>query len=129
MINTTSKQPDNNKIDLSKNFSTVLKELMEIKNITQSELVKLTHISKGTISCMLNDTNHKGKNYLPTPIMIMTISVGIKLTPTEKNRLFYAAYPELSFLDDFLEKGLDVMEANEILDENGLSLLGNIKEE
>jgi hypothetical protein len=53
----------------------------------------------------------------------------MKLTPEQKNTLFYATYPELSFLDNFLEKGLTVLEANEILDDNGLALLGNFKEE
>ena len=128
MINSKSNQPDNNNINLTKSFSDIVKEFMDIKGITQSDLVKESCLSKTTISRILRDSNDKGKGYLPTVQIVMAIFFGLKLKPDEAEKLFYYAFPSMSFMGEFLRKGLSIIEANEILYDNGLPVLGNIPE-
>jgi len=101
---------------------------MKEKGLTQSKLVKSSALSKTTISRICRNDNDKGSTYLPTYPVAMAVSIGLRLNPTETKELFFAAFPEMAYWSDFLENSLTIDEANEILYENGLSLLGNIKE-
>ena len=93
--------------------------------MTQSALVKSSALSKTTISRICRNNNDKGSSYLPTPSVVMAVSVGLKLSPAEAKELLFAAFPEMAHWSGFLESRLTIYEANEILYENGIPLLGN----
>ena len=99
---------------------------MKEKEMTQSELVTASGLSKTTISRIVRNRNDKGSSYQPTPPVIMAIAIGLKLTSQEYEELTYAAYPELSYMKEFLDKRFTIHDANIILEENGFPLLGNI---
>ena len=76
---------------------------------------------------MYRNENDRGSAYLPTIPAIMAVSVGLRLAPEEATELLFAAFPEMSLWGGFLEKKLDIDQANEILYEKGFPLLGNTK--
>ena len=122
-----SNQPQNQNKNY-KDFSTIVNEYLKVKRITQSDLIKLTLLSKTTISRVCRNSNDKGATYIPTFSVVMAISIGLKLTRAETEQLFFAAFPEMELLGYFLDKKMDIDQANEILYDNGLPLLGNIEE-
>ena len=126
MANDLPKKPQN--IGKYENFSSAVVRYMKEKGLTQSKLVKSSALSKTTISRICRNDNDKGSSYLPTPSVIMAVSIGLELNPSEAEELSYAAFPEMAYWGSFLENHLTINEANETLYENGLSLLGNIKE-
>jgi transcriptional regulator with XRE-family HTH domain len=120
-------QNENNKRNFN-NFSEALKYFMETKHITQSDLAKTSTVSKTTISRMLRNSNDKGSTYLPSEKVIVTIGVGLGLTKAEKDELIFAAFPEKKIYEIIFNERLTLDQANELLYESGLPLLGNIKE-
>ena len=127
MVSHLPEQPDStNRLH---SFSAAIMQHMKNKAITQSKLVQLSRLSKTTISRVLRNTNDKGASYRPTMAIVMAISVGLKLTYQEYEELLYIAYPETGYMKEVLGRCLTVDEANEILYDNGLPLLGNMKED
>ena len=103
---------------------------MKEKGISQAELVKRSRLPKTTVSRIIRNTNDKGSKYTPSDPIIAAISVALRLTNTESTeQLVYAAFPERAYWKDILDKHLSVDDANYILDENKLPLLGHITEE
>ena len=122
-MNCLPKQPQNtNKYE---SFSSAVVRYMKEKEMTQSDLMKTSALSKTTISRICRNNNDKGSSYLPTPSVVMAVSVGLKLSCVEAQELFLAAFPEMRYWRDFLERQLTINAANEILYDNGLPLLGN----
>lgn len=70
---------------------------------------------------------YQGKPHQPTMRTIQAISLAMKLKPEERRKLFYTAFPEFSVWDEASEKGYDVIDTNELLEEKGLPLLLSIK--
>ena len=122
-MNQLPKQPQNT--DKYVNFSSAVVRHMKEKRMTQSDLVKSSALSKTTISRICRNNNNKGSTYMPTPAVVMAVSVGLKLSPAESKELLFAAFPEMSYWSGFLERRLTIDEANEILYDNGLPLLGS----
>jgi len=77
---------------------------------------------------MLRNSNDKGSTYLPSEKVIVTIGVGLGLTKAEKDELIFAAFPEKKIYEIIFNERLTLDQANELLYESGLPLLGNIKE-
>ena len=121
------KQPQNT--DKHENFSFAVVRHMKEKGMTQSDLVKSSALSKTTISRIFRNNSDKGRSYLPTSSVVMAVSIGLKLSCDEAEELLFAAFPEMAYWSSFLERHLTIDEANEILYDNGLPLLGNIKEQ
>ena len=128
MINNLSNQSQITNEKNYKDFSTIVNEHLKIKGMKQTDLMKSSYLSKTTISRICRNSNDKGAAYLPTLSVVMAISIGLNLTRAEADKLFYAAFPEMEFWGEFLDKRMDIDQANEILYDNGLSLLGNIEE-
>ena len=123
MVNQLPKQPQST--DKYENFSSAVVRHMKEKRMTQSDLVKSSALSKTTISRICRNNNDKGSSYLPTPAVVMAVSVGLKLSCDEAKALLFAAIPEMAYWSGFLERSLTIDEANESLYDNGLPLLGN----
>lgn len=81
---------------------------------------------KATISRMTSYA-YRGKPHQPTMRTIQAISLALKLTPEERRKLFYTAFPEFAVWDEASEKGYDVIDTNELLEKKGLPLLMSIK--
>ena len=90
--------------------------------VTQADLVRLSALSKTTISNILRNTNNKGKKYRPTPEVVMAISIGLKLTSEEFLELLYLAYPSMEHIKELLDKRLSIDEANITLYDKGLNI-------
>lgn len=102
---------------------------MNEKGMTQAGLVIRSGLSKTTISRICRDSNDKGDKYTPTEPVIMALSIGLRLSSAEsKKQLLYAAFPERAYWDDILDNHLNIYEANILLEENNLPLLGNMGE-
>jgi len=125
-VNLLPKQPQNT--DKYESFSSAVVRYMKEKGMTQSALVKSSALSKTTISRICRNNNDKGSSYLPTPSIVMAVSVGLKLSCAAAKELLFAAFPEMAYWSGFLERSLTIDEANEILYDNGLPLLGNSME-
>lgn len=115
--------------NLNHSFSDTVMRYLKIKGMTQSDLVKTSRLPKTTVSRICRNTNDKGSSYMPDLHTAMSVSLGLSLSPDEAEKLFFSAFPEMSFMRRFLDERLAVQQANEILYDNGLPLLGNIKEE
>ena len=122
-MNHLPKNPQN--IDKYENFSSAVVRHMKERETTQSDLVKSSALSRTTISRICRNNNDKGSTYLPTPAVVMAVSVGLKLSYDEAKALLFAAFPEMAYWSGFLERSLTIDEANESLYDNGLPLLGN----
>ena len=102
---------------------------MKEKAMSQTKLAFRSGLSKTTISRIVRNSNDKGGSYTPTEPIIMALSIALGLTSAEsKKQLFYAAFPERALWDDFLDRHLNLYQANEILYDNGLPTLGNVEE-
>ena len=102
---------------------------MNVKGITQAELTRKSGLSKTTVSRICRNSNDKGSSYLPTLPIIMSISVGLQLTRAQASALLFSAFPEMALWGGFLDERMDIDQANEILHDAGLPLLGGANEE
>ena len=97
--------------------------------MTQSDLAQKSLLTKTTVSRICRNSNDKGSSYMPDFHTVMSVCIGLSLTPDEAEELLFSAFPEMSFMKRFLNEKLTIQQANDILYDNGLSMLGNIKEE
>ncbi|MCI9414530.1 MAG: helix-turn-helix transcriptional regulator [Clostridiales bacterium] len=121
-----SRPLSNNNLD--RNFSDSVKRYLKMKGMTQSDLAKKSLLTKTTISRICRNSNDKGSSYIPTQRTVISVSLGLGLTLDEAKELSYDAFPERMLYVCFLEKSMTVLQANEILYEKGLPLLGNTEE-
>ena len=112
-----------------KRFSAFVNETMTAKEMRQSDLIASSLLSRTTISRICRDSNDKGSSYVPTLPVVMAVSIGLRLNREEATELLFCAFPEMELWGGFLDKRLDIYEANEILDNEGLTLLGNSVED
>ncbi len=98
------------------------------KKLWPAELARRSNLSKTTVSRICQNTNHKGTSYSPTHIIVMAVCVGLGLNKEEAREAFFAAFPELRLFETILEKRLDIIDANALLDENGVPTLGIVEE-
>ena len=129
MVKTPNQPQSTKKKKVFDDFSHAVIWRMNERNITQADLVRLSALSKSTISNMLRNTNNKGKKYRPTPEVVMAVSIGLKLTYDEYLELLYLAYPSMEHIKELLDKRFSIDEANIVLYDKGLPLLGNIKKD
>jgi len=129
LINKKSKQPDNTELYIWKNFSDGVRKLLKIKNMKQNDLIKQSCLTRTTVNRICRNSNDNGYKYKPPKhTVFMAICIGLKLNPDEAKKLYYAAYPEMAYLENFINNRISIAEANEILYDNELSILGNIPE-
>ena len=58
----------------------------------------------------------------------MAVSIGLQLTREEALDLLFCAFPQLELWGDFLDQRVGITQADMVLFEQGLPLLGNCKE-
>ena len=125
-----SNKPNKNNDKRFYNLSDCVNYHMKIKNTKQSDLVNLSGLTKTTISRICRNSNDKGSAYSTKNIsIIMALSIALQLTVAERNEMYIAAFPETEYWDKFLNEELNLIECNNILDDNGLAPMGNIKED
>jgi hypothetical protein len=110
-------------------FSKAVIRLLKENGKELTDLRKLSLLSKPTVSRIRRDTNDKGSNYQPTQAVVMAVCVGLKLNRAQAAELMFTAFPEMALWGEILDRRLDIMDANEMLDDVGLPTLGNAKEE
>ena len=116
-------------IKTRKSFSENVRTRMEKTRVTQKKLVEKSLLSKTTISRICRNSNDKGNTYQATLPVVMAVCVGLRLNREEAKELFFSAFPEFDAWTTILERKWDIDQANELLYENGLPLLGNFPAE
>lgn len=120
-----SPQPNQECRTLSELVNQCLKENGE----TQADLVKKSSLSKTTVSRICRDSDDRGSTYRTTPAVVMALCIGLGKTGEAAQELFYAAFPEWRVWNKILKERLKIDDANMLLYEQGLPLLGNNQEE
>lgn len=93
--------------------------------MSQAELIRKSQLTRTTVSRICRNSNDKGSCYQPTERVVMSICVALGLDKAETIEMFYAAFPYFPFWNEIIEKKMNIFEANELLDEQGLPLLGS----
>lgn len=124
------KQAEQNPQPKKENFSRLVNELMKAKKWQASDLVCKSRLSKSTVSHILNNTASRKKDgktvpYRATDRVVTAIAIAFELDKAGWERLMDAAFPERRVWFKALEDHLDIYDANALLDENGLPLLGD----
>lgn len=96
--------------------------------MTQADLMRVASLSKTTASRICRNSNDKGSTYEPTLRVVMAVSIGLQLTREETKDLFLCAFPQVEFWGEFLDQRVGITQADMVLFEQGLPLLGNCKE-
>ncbi len=110
-------------------FSLIVRHHLQKKGWKAAYLAQKSNLSKTTISRILRDRNDKGSSYLPTDSVVMSISLAFGLNRNEWEELTLAAFPERIIWLDALDHHDSVANTNVRLYEQGLPLLGNVKDE
>ena len=97
--------------------------------MTQADLMRVASLSKTTASRIYRNSNDKGSTYEPTLRVVMAVSIGLQLTREEALDLFFCAFPQVESWGEFLDQRVGIAQADVVLFEQGLPLLGNYKEE
>jgi len=95
----------------------------------RGDLARKGQLSRATISRIFRNKNDKGSSYRPAPEVVMCICIALKLDENEMKELFLIAFPEWKCWIEISRRKLSMHDANVLLDENGLSTLGNSIEE
>lgn len=109
-------------------FSDTVNRYLNLKNMTQADLMRVASLSKTTASRICRNSNDKGSTYEPTLRVVMAVSIGLQLTREETKDLFLCAFPQVEFWGEFLDQRVGIPQADMVLFEQGLPLLGNCKE-
>lgn len=125
MTNTPCKKNDNEVIT----FSDAVNRYLKTKRMTQADLIRKSQLTRTTVSRICRNSNDKGSSYQPTDRVVMSICVAFGLNHTEAKEMFALAFPYLPCWNEIIEKRMDIFQANAILDEQGLPLLGSQTEE
>lgn len=96
--------------------------------MTEADLMRVASLSKTTASRICRNSNDKGSTYEPTLRVVMAVSIGLQLTREEALDLLFCAFPQLELWGDFLDQRVGITQADMVLFEQGLPLLGNCKE-
>ena len=123
MINTNN--PIENNYNEIKTFSEIVNKHLQVKKMSQAELIRKSQLTRTTVSRICRNSNDKGSCYQPTDRVVMSICVALGLDKEETIEMFYAAFPYFPFWNEIIEKKMNIFEANELLDEQGLPLLGS----
>ena len=123
MVTGLPKQPDNNKICVWESFSDGVRKLLKIKKMKQSDLVGQSNLTRSTVNRICRNSNDNDYEYeQPNTKVFIAVCVGLKLTPAEKDKLYAVAYPEMALLDEVLEKHMDIVSAEDFLNDHGCSI-------
>ena len=118
-----------NKYDEIISFPDAVDRHLKRKNMKRGDLARKGQFSRATISRFFRNKNDKGSSYRPAPEVVMCICIALKLDENEMKELFLIAFPEWKCWIEISRRKLSMHDANVLLDENGLSTLGNSIEE
>ena len=111
-------------------FSEMVNQHMKDKKMKQADLVRSSGLSKATISRICRNCDNKGSTYQAESFrIVMAVCVGLKVSEADKKALFYAAFPELATWEEISNAHMDIHDANLLLYERGLPLLGKDRDE
>lgn len=125
MTNTPCRKNDNKVIT----FSDAVNRYLKTKRVTQADLIRKSQLTRTTVSRICRNSNDKGSSYQPTDRVVMSICVALELNHTETAEMFALAFPYFPYWHEIIEKRMDIFQANALLDEQGLPLLGSQTEE
>ena len=125
MANAPCRKNDNKVIT----FSDAVNRYLKTKRMTQADLIRKSELTRTTVSRICRNSNDKGSSYQPTDRVVMSICVAFGLNHTQTAEMFDLAFPYFPYWNEIIEKRMDIFQANALLDEQGLPLLGSQTEE
>ncbi|MBQ7788945.1 MAG: hypothetical protein IJ398_04735 [Clostridia bacterium] len=92
--------------------------------ITQASLVRDGYFQRTRINRIFRNSNDKGGPFPITVKDIVTLAIAYKLNAEQTRELLFSAFPDFRFYEMFIKNQMSLADANEILDEQALDLLG-----
>ncbi len=115
----------NNKYQEIKTLQKAIKELFDSHpNITQASLVRDGYFQRTRLNRLVRNSNDKGGDFPVTMADIITLAIAFKLDEKQTKELIDVAFPSFKFYEQIIKGKMSLAEANELLDEQGLDLLG-----
>ena len=117
------KQNPDYRLELSK----LVNGYLAVRKWRPAQLARASGQSKATITRITTYKTSEDPYYRPEPRTIQAVAQALELTPKQRRKLFYTAYPEFYVCEEAAEKGYSVNETNDLLHEKGLPLLTSDK--
>lgn len=102
----------------------LINERLNQLNMTQRELASAANMPEARLSRIMRGRKEKGNTVAVTEQDLAQIALGLKMGKTGWDKLRYAAWPELAYIDEAFRLGENVIALNSRLLENGLPPLG-----
>lgn len=102
----------------------LINERLDLFGWTQADLATAANMPESSLSRIMRGKKEKGNTVAVTELDICQIALALKIGREGRDKLRYAAWPELILIDDALGSGEGVIALNSRLAENGLSPLG-----
>lgn len=124
MASEKSKQSPAKKYKEESALAKLINERLAELNWTQKDLAEAANMSEARLSRIMRGSKEKGNTVRVNEKDINQIALGLKMGKAGRDRLRYAAWPELLYIDEALDKGEGVISLNCRLYENGFQTLG-----
>ena len=102
----------------------LINERLAELNWTQKDLADAANMAESRLSRIMRGSKGKANTVNLNEKDINQIALGLKMGREGRDRLRYAAWPELVYIDEALDKGEGVISLNCRLYENGFQTLG-----
>lgn len=124
MASRKSRQSPGYKCKHESALAKLINEHLAVLGWTQKDLAAAANMPESRLSRIMQGKKEKGNTVAVTELDIGQIALALKIGKTGRDKLRYAAWPELAYIDDALGSGEGVIALNSRLAENGLSPLG-----
>lgn len=102
----------------------LINERLDQLNMTQRDLAEAANMPEARLSRIMRGKKEKGNSVTVTELDLAQIALGLKIGKAGWDKLRYAAWPELTYIDEAFWLGECVVDLNGRLLEAGLSPLG-----
>ena len=102
----------------------LINERLDQLNMTQRDLAEAANMPEARLSRIMRGRREKGNSVAVTEQDLAQIALGLKIGKAGWDKLRYAAWPELTYIDEAFRLGENVIDLNGRLIDNGLPPLG-----
>ena len=102
----------------------LINERLNQLNMTQKELAVAANMPEARLSRIMRGKKEKGNSVAVTEQDLAQIALGLEMGKAGWDKLRYAAWPELTYIDEAFRLGENVTDLNSRLLDNGLPPLG-----
>lgn len=124
MASKKSKQSPGCKKKVESALAKLINERLDVLGWNQADLAAAANMPESRLSRIMNGTRRKGNTAAVNEHDINQIALALKMGRTGRDKLRYAAWPELVYIDEALGSGEGVISLNSRLSDLGLPMLG-----